>query len=131
MVGDTRNGSSISGGTASASAADMDRAIDCYTRQLGLQLRTRIKGERAEIDAGRGLVIGLHPARPPETVLPGTAGAIDIELAVTKPLEDVVAELTARGVKFGTDIQSYPAVRLISALDPDGNTILLAQVLHQ
>jgi len=109
----------------------MDHAIDFYVTRLGLELRNRIGGEWAEIDAGRGLTIGLHPARPPETVAAGTIGAINIELAVTKPLEEIVAELSARGVRFATPIQNYPAVRLVSAVDPDGNSILLAQVLHQ
>jgi hypothetical protein len=35
-----------------------------------------------EIDAGDGFVIGLHPARPPETPEPGTPGVINIELRV-------------------------------------------------
>jgi hypothetical protein len=108
----------------------MDRAIDFYVRQLGLHLRTRIGGEWAEIDAGRGLIIGLHPARPPETVRAGTVGAINIELSVTKPLEQVIDELTARDVKFATSIQEYPAVRLLSTFDPDNNVILLAQILN-
>lgn len=120
----------ICGGNVSVYVSDMDRAVDFYTSRLGLRLRTRIQNEWAEVDAGLGLILGLHPARPPETVSPGTAGAINIELAVTKPLEEVVAELSARGVRFSTPIQSFPAVKLISLLDPDGNTILLAQVLH-
>jgi hypothetical protein len=63
----------IRGGNASVYISDMDRAVAFYTEALGLPLRTRIGGEWAEIDAGDGLVIGLHPARPPETPPPGAA----------------------------------------------------------
>lgn len=120
----------IRGGNASVYISDMDRAVAFYTEALGLPLRTRIGGEWAEIDAGDGLVIGLHPARPPETPPPGAAGAINIELRVTKPLEEVVADLGARGVTFNGPILSYENVRLASLSDPDGNALLLAQVLH-
>lgn len=120
----------IRGGNASVYISDMDRAVAFYTGALGLPLRTRIGGEWAEIDAGDGLVIGLHPARPPETPPPGAAGAINIELRVTESLEEVVADLGGRGVTFNGPILDYENVRLASLSDPDGNAILLAQVLH-
>lgn len=120
----------IRGGNASVYISDMDRAVAFYTEALGLPLKTRIGGEWAEIDAGEGLVIGLHPARPPETPPPGAAGAINIELRVTKPLEEVVAELEWRGVTFNGPLLNYENVRLASLSDPDGNVLLLAQVLH-
>lgn len=120
----------IRGGNASVYISDMDRAVAFYTEGLGLPLKTRIGGEWAEIDAGDGLTIGLHPARPPETPPPGAAGAINIELKVMKPLEQVVAELEGRGVTFNGPILNYKNVRLASLSDPDGNVLLLAQVLH-
>jgi catechol 2,3-dioxygenase-like lactoylglutathione lyase family enzyme len=120
----------IRGGNASVYISDMDRAVAFYTEALGLPLKTRIGGEWAEIDAGDGLIIGLHPARPPETPPPGAAGAINIEFRVTKPLEEVVAELEGRGVTFNGAILNYENVRLASLSDPDGNALLLAQVLH-
>jgi catechol 2,3-dioxygenase-like lactoylglutathione lyase family enzyme len=119
----------LDGGNVSVYVSDMDRAIAFYTGPLGLPLRVRIANEWAELDAGSGLVIGLHVARPPETVNAGTVGSINIELRVTRPLEEVVAVLAARGVPFGP-IQSYENVRIVSLSDPDGNAILLAEVLH-
>ena len=77
-----------------------------------------------------GDVIGLHPARPPQTPNPGTLGALNIELAVTRRLDDVITTLAARGVHFLGGIQEYENVRLVSLADPDGNVILLAQVLN-
>jgi catechol 2,3-dioxygenase-like lactoylglutathione lyase family enzyme len=119
-----------SGGNVSVYVSNLDRAIDFYTNKLGLALKARIAGEWAEIDAGKGLVVGLHPARPPDTVKAGTIGAINIELAASTSLDDVVAGLAARGVQFAGAIQNYPNVRLVSVKDPDDNAILLAQVLN-
>lgn len=120
----------ISGGNASIYISDMNRALAFYVERLGLALRTRIDNEWAELDAGNGLVIGLHPAKPPRTLAAGTRGAINIELRVTKPLEEVIAELERAGVRFNGPISSYPNVRLASLCDPDQNELLLAQVLH-
>jgi catechol 2,3-dioxygenase-like lactoylglutathione lyase family enzyme len=107
----------------------MERAIAFYTGCLGLPLRLRVGKEWAELDAGKGFIIGLHLARPPETVAAGTPGAFNIELAATRNLDDVVAELRERGVAFKGEIQAWPAVRLAIALDPDGSEPVLAQVL--
>jgi catechol 2,3-dioxygenase-like lactoylglutathione lyase family enzyme len=120
----------ILGGNASVYVSDMNRAVMFYTDTLGLRLRTRIGDEWAEIDAGNGLVLGLHPARPPATVSPGVAGAINIELAVTKSLEKVVATLKKRRVKFKGPIEKYENVHLAWLTDPDGNALVLAQVRH-
>lgn len=120
----------ISGGNASVYVSSLDRAIPFYTEQLGLRLKTRIGDDWAEVDAGEGLVIGLHPARPPQTVKPGTAGAINIELRVTGQLEETVAAIKGRGVTTVGEVQNYENVRLVSVVDPDGNVILLAQLLH-
>lgn len=117
------------GGNASVYITNMDRAIAFYRDKLGFKLRDRVGSDWAEIDAGKGLVIGLHPARPPDTVASGTRRAINIELAAARALDKVVAALKAKGVKFKGRIRSYPAVRLITALDPDGNELIIAQSL--
>jgi predicted enzyme related to lactoylglutathione lyase len=122
--------SPISGGTASIYVSKMDRAIEFYTTALGLKLRIRMGEDWAEIEAGSGLVLGLHPARPPATPAPGTVGAINVELAVTQPLETVIARLRARGVRLDELIMEYENVRLATLYDPDGNAILLAQQLN-
>lgn len=120
----------INGGTVSVYVSDMDRAVAFYTDTIGLRLRNRVGTTWAEIDAGKGLIIGLHPASPPDTPAAGTPGAINIELAVTEPMEVVVETLTQRGVVFNGPIKEYEAVRIASFSDPDGNAILLGQVLH-
>ena len=120
----------INGGNAAIYVSDMDRSVKFYTDTLGLTLRLRIANDWAEIDAGKGMVIGLHPARPPETVAPGTRGAIDIELNVTEPIDSVVDTLKKRGVAFDGPIKEYENVKIITFDDPDGNTIVLAEVLN-
>ena len=119
----------IKGGNASVYVTDMDLAVAFYSDMVGLPLRTRVGEDWAEFDAGAGLIIGLHPARPPGTVAAGTIGSINIELRVTEPLEQVVEALSSRGVIFNGPILDYENVRLASFSDPDGNLILLAQVL--
>lgn len=119
----------LSGGNASVYVTDMDRAVRFYVDSLGLRLKVRIANEWAEIDAGEGLVIGLHPAQP-SGVAAGVPGAINIELKATAPLEDVVTTLKRRGVPLVGEIHNYENVRLATVRDPDGNAILLAQILH-
>lgn len=101
-----------------------------YTKALGLMLRVQVGSTWAEIDAGNGFTIGLHPGNPPTTAAPGMSGAINIELNVDEPLEDVIEALEQRGVSFNEPIQSYADVRIVPFSDPDGNRLLLAQVLN-
>ena len=118
------------GGNASIYVTDMDRSVAFYSETLGLRLRGRLAGW-AELDAGNGLVLGLHPAHPPDSPVAGTPGAINIELAVTRTLEEVRDTLAARGARFAGEIVRYGDVKLVSLLDPDNNVVILAEVLHQ
>lgn len=119
----------IRGGNASVYVTDIDRAVDFWTHHVGLPLKTRVGTTWAEIDAGDGLIIGIHQANPPDTVPAGQRGAINIELKVTEPIEDVVAAMESRGVKFTGPILHYEAVNIASFYDPDWNVFHLAQVL--
>lgn len=120
----------INGGNASIYVTDMEQAIRFYSSTLGFKLRSRIANEWAELDAGAGLILGLHPAQPPASQPAGARGAINIELAVTLPMEQVVDALKQKGVVFEGLIQNFENVRLATLLDPDGNAIFLSQVLH-
>ncbi len=117
----------IDGGIATVFVTDMDRAVTFYTDTLGLKLRTRAGDHWAEVEAKRDLVIGLHPASP-DGPRPGTAGAVQIGLQVNEPLEDVVGELTRRGVAFTGPIIDDKNVRLAFFADPDGNVHYLCEV---
>ncbi|MDB5269088.1 MAG: endonuclease [Hymenobacter sp.] len=122
----------LHGGIASIYVSNMDRAVLFYTETLGFRLAMRIENEWAELDAGNGFVVGLHPANS-LGASPGTIGAISIELRVAAPhsLDDVVAALQNRGVAFTGPIASYEHVRLASLKDPDGNLIILGQTVEK
>jgi len=116
----------IDNGNATVFVSDMGRAVDFYTKVLGLKLRMRAGDHWAEVEAG-DLVIGLHPAGP-DSPKPGTPGAVQIGLTVTKPLEDVVGELTRRGVAFHGPVVDDQQVRLAFFSDSDGNVLYLCEV---
>ena len=114
--------------TATIYVSDMDRAVDFYTKTLGLPLAGRWGNEYASIDLGKGLSIGLHPARGPQSPTPGSRGAIQIGFVVDKPLDDVVNDLQARGVVFRGPIVDDVQVRLAFFGDPDDNDLYLIEV---
>jgi catechol 2,3-dioxygenase-like lactoylglutathione lyase family enzyme len=119
----------IHGGNTTIYVRDIDVSIRFYTDSLGLSLRMRAGDDWAEIDAGPGLVLGLHPAAP-HTPPPGTRGSLAIGFNVTESIEVVVRKLTARGVTFHGPIVDDEHVKLAFFADPDGNSLYLAQVLY-
>ena len=116
----------IHGGHPTIYVSDMDRAIAFYTATLGLTLAFRAGDYYAEIDAGAGLIIGLHPAGP-DSPTPGACGAITVTLGVTESLEEVVRTLEKNGVRFQTAIQADGPVRIVRFEDSDGNAMWLCQ----
>ena len=80
----------ISGGNATVFVSNMDNAIRFYTEVLGLRLAERYGDHCATVDAGRGFMIGLHPASP-KYPAPGTKGGIILGLETSVPLEIVGA----------------------------------------
>ena len=118
----------IAGGLATIYVSDMDQAIRFYTDTLGLKLHFRGGGDGwAEIDAGKGLILGLH-ATHPHSPQPGQRGSISVGLNVNEPLDQVVATLRQRGVEFRGPIREDTAIRLAFFGDPDGNDLYLAEV---
>jgi len=117
----------LQGITATIYVSDMDRAVDFYTKTLDLPLTGRWGDEYAGIELGRGLAIGLHPARSPHSPMPGSSGAIQIGFAVDEPLDDVVQVLQSRGVVFRGPIVDDVQVRLAFFGDPDGNDLYLIE----
>jgi predicted enzyme related to lactoylglutathione lyase len=115
----------IQGGNATVYVSDFEAAIGFYTGVLGLKLRFRAGNHWAEVDAGRGFVIGIHP-QTPHSPKPGTRGAVQIGLGVDEPLDQVMRTLAARGVVFqGPMITDADAGRFVNLADPDGNAIYL------
>ena len=118
----------IQAGNATVFVTDMDRAIDFYTNVLGMKLRARYENHWAEVEV-KDLVIGLHP-KTDNSPAPGTPGAIQIGLSVEKSLDDVVSELTKKGVNFTGPIIDDKAGRFVSLGDPDGNPLYFWQTTH-
>ena len=118
----------ITGITATIFVSDMDRAVEFYTKTLGLPLAARWGNEYAAIDVGRGIAIGLHPAKDANSPQPGSHGGIQIGLSVAGRLEDAVSKLQSSGVVFRGPIIDDGQVRLAFFGDPDGNDMYLVEV---
>jgi catechol 2,3-dioxygenase-like lactoylglutathione lyase family enzyme len=116
----------IAGGNATVYVSDMDRAVRFYTETLGFKLVVRHGDDWAEIDAGAGLILGLHRASG-HGPKPGTMGSISIGFQVNQPIDDVVAILSNRGVAFHGPVKSDGPVKLAFFGDPDGTALYLSE----
>jgi len=120
----------IEGGSPTIFVSDLDRSVRFYTDALGLRIAFRAQDKFCMIDAGGGLMLGLHPTET-HTPSAGTRGSIEVGLQVARPIEDVVDELARRGVNFhGRIIDDEGAVKLAPFDDPDGNALYLYEVLR-
>ncbi len=122
----------IKGGITTLYVSDMDRAVRFYTETLGLNLKARYGDHWAEVDAGDGLVLGLHPSRQDAPAVPG-AGTISIGFNVDEPLDGIVTTLEGRGVKFRGPIRedAMAGIRLVGFHDPDGNDLYFCEVVKR
>jgi len=113
----------IYGGNATVYVSNLDNAIRFYTEALGLKLTNRFGNHWATVQAGKTLVIGLHPWNPSHPK-PGTRGAVQIGLVVSQdvPIREFAARLRKHGVVV-SDIVESEAGHYISFADPDGNPI--------
>lgn len=117
----------IRGGNATIFVSDMNRAVQFYVEVLGLKLEYRAGDHWAQVDAGEGMKLGLHPESETASA-PGTRGAIQIGLNVTEPLDRVVEVIRSRGGKFEGDIRDDKTVRIAFVNDPDGNELYLCEL---
>ena len=120
----------INGGNATVFVSNMDAAVTFYTGVLGMKLTNRFGDHWATVDAGKGFIIGLHPASP-KYPAPGTKGGMMLGLEITEPIEAVVDKLQRKGVRFtGSVIKDAPG-SFVHLEDPDGNEIYLWEVSSQ
>jgi predicted enzyme related to lactoylglutathione lyase len=117
----------ISGGNATVFVSNMNAAVRFYTEVLGLKLTNRFGDHWATVDAGKGLIIGLHPASP-KYPAPGTKGAMMLGLEIDEAIEGVVARLSEKGVRIKGSIMREEAGNFVHLEDPDGNEIYLWEV---
>jgi catechol 2,3-dioxygenase-like lactoylglutathione lyase family enzyme len=104
----------------------MDRAVQFYTETLGFKLTERAGNHWASLDGGPGLTIGLHPST--QQVPAGRQGSISLGLYLERPIEQAVADLTARGVRFTGPVIDDKQLSLAFFADPDGNPLYLAEM---
>jgi catechol-2,3-dioxygenase len=113
----------INGGNATIYVSNMDHAVTFYTEVLGLKLTNRFGNHWATVQAGKTLVIGLHPWSD-KYPRPGTKGSVQIGLVVSRdePIGELADRLRQRGVEVSEVIESAEA-NYIHFSDPDGNPI--------
>ncbi len=117
----------ITGGNVTVFVSDMDRAVTFYTGVLELKLTNRFGNDWATVDAGKGFIIGLHPASK-KYPAPGTKGAMMIGLEVDGPIERVLDRLSAKGLHISRPVERGEAGNFVHLEDPDGNELYLWEV---
>ena len=137
MLSETRGGGGENGAAAEASGhffgghaniyvSNMDRAIAFYVDVLGLPLTNRFGRNWATVEAGRSLVIGIHPETP-KYPRPGTRGATLLGLTLDEPIDRVVARLVKQGVRMAGSVSRSEEASVVRLEDPDGNLIELRE----
>jgi len=113
-------------GNVTVYVSNMDAAVHFYSEILGLKLAYRFGDHWAAVEAGRSLTIGLHPASPEMPA--GRKGSMAIGLELSGSLDDAIARLQAKGVRFQTPVRDAKAGSFVGFEDPDGNPLYLAQL---
>ena len=99
--------------------ANMDTAVDFYTKVLGFRLKSRYGNHWASVE-GPDLNIGLHPKSDQIKV----GDNLQIGLRVTD-MEKAVEDLSKKGIYF--QIKDDVQVKLALFKDPDGNVFYLSE----
>ncbi len=116
----------IKGGNATIYVTDLEAAVQFYTETLGLALNYKTEGW-ASVSAGPGLTLGLHPANHERAPTPGSRGAISVGFAITEPIDNVIASLKEKGVKFRGPKVDNDRIKLAFFGDPDGNALYICE----
>ena len=111
--------------------ADVDAAVDFYTKHLGFTVRMSAAPAFADVTRGRLRLLLSGPAssagRPmPDGTVPIPGGWNRIHLIVGDIAAEV-ARLRAAGVTFRNDIVKGPGGQQILLEDPSGNVVELFQ----
>jgi len=114
----------ITGGNVTVFVSNMDAAVRFYTEVLELKLTNRFGDHWATVDAGNGLIIGLHPASS-KYPAPGTRGGMMIGLGIDESMEKVISKLQKKGVRFNGPVTKDTAGSFVEFQDQDGNPIYL------
>lgn len=115
----------------SVPVSDQDKALDFYTRVLGLERRV----DSPTTDGPRFLTVGVHGQDFELVLWPGTPGKAQpvdgrIPATYTIETEDIrktFEALKSHGVNFQTEILEYPWGSIAVFEDPDGNRLQLRE----
>jgi predicted enzyme related to lactoylglutathione lyase len=106
--------------------SDMDNAVRFYTEVLGMKLEYRFDNDWASLKTNDGVNVGLHPASKESPA--GRKGSITIGFEVSESIENAVAAMKAKGVKFVGSIADDGEVKAAHFVDPDGNEMYIVEV---
>ncbi len=109
----------------------VERSIEFYSGKLGLAVEINAAPAFAMIRAGGGGTIGLLSLKEAkkegaEGTIPAQRRGIHVELS-TDDLDGLYEELKSRGVVFHEPPHDEPWERSMTAFDPDGYSVEVAQ----
>jgi len=110
--------------TLTVFVSNVGKALNFYTKVLGLDLKANYGSKYAEVQKG-GFTIGFHQ-KDQDKPIPNEPNAMLIGLRVDN-LESAISDLKKKGVAFGTPIEDGIEGRFAYFDDPDGNPLYLWQ----
>lgn len=109
--------------------ADIDRAIEFYTKVLDFQLEHRAGAAFAMVSRGQLQLVlsgpGSSGARPLPNGRKQAPGGWNRIIMYVADLDAEIARLRAAGVRFRNEVEAGPGGKQIQIEDPDGNPIEL------
>ena len=110
---------------------DQDKALDFYTKVLGLEKRV----ENPTPDGPRFLTVGVEGDDFQLVLWPGTPGQAQPAMgrppaSITIETDDIrktFEELKSRGVEFASDVLEFPWGYVAQFQDPDGNRLQIRE----
>ncbi len=110
--------------------ADLKKAVEFYTKTIGLKLNEyNVDFGWAEL-AGHdgGAILGIAQTSEQELVKPGQNAVVTLSV---ENLQKSKTDLTAKNIKWVGDVIEVPGhVKMQYFRDPDGNLFQLVEVLH-
>jgi len=111
--------------------SDQDRALEFYTKVLGMEKRN----ENPTPDGPRFLTVGVSGVEFQLVLWPGTPGQAQPAMGAPPPsitietddCRETVQELKSKGVEFISDVMEFPWGYVAQFLDPDGNRLQLRE----
>ncbi len=97
---------------------DMDRTVEFYHQVLGLKLLFK-REDWSEFDVDGQRLAFCKVDTLPENNAPFVPGVSFL----AQPIEQVMAQLSEKGVQFTDELEVYPYGKLARFRDPDGNIL--------